>query len=315
MPSSRDKEQYIAITVDFCSGVLGSRSDSDYKTVFDGTLIIDSTIRKTFTREGIKFTFFVRADNQIKYHFDRVSYLFDYYRSFWLEVKHKGDEIGWHPHLYKLRGNTWTPQTDGPGVEGQLKNCFVELPMDVFFISCARLGEGMMSNYAVNTLDRMGLKVDSTALPGRIRNDAERRFDWRKAPLTPYHPSRFDYSSPGLPGGSLNLLEVPFTMATTMASYDTEPIKRYLDLSFDPSILGPGLKEAIKSSPYTIAVIHPAFILGAAGDHDLITPGEDTVKQNIANIMAAAKMVRRTPKFVRVRDIYDAIKGEGGGEK
>ena len=310
MSPEKIKRQYIAITVDFCNGVLGSRSQQSYDQVFDGTALIDGEVRKTFSKKGIKFTFFVRADYQVKYQFDHISSLFDKYRPFWMEVQQKGDEIGWHPHLYRLRGNIWTPQTDGPGVERQLKTCFVELPMDVFFISSARLGEGMMTNYSINTLDKIGLKADSTALPGRMRKDADRHFDWAKAPVTPYHPSRFDYSSPGLPGGNLDLLEIPFTMVTTMTSYDKEPLKRYLDLTFDPAVLGPGLKEAIKTSPYTVAVIHPSFILGDAGDHKLISAGVDTVKQNIANILAATDMVGRKPTFVRIRDIYDSIEGE-----
>jgi hypothetical protein len=311
MASARVDRQYIAITADFCSGILGSRGDHDYGPVYEGAIIIDKEVRRTFSKEGIKFTFFIRADNQIKYQFDRVSYLFDRYRSFWLDAQQKGDEIGWHPHLYKLRGNLWFPQVDGSGIERQLKNCYAELPMDAFFITSARLGEGMMTNHAVNVLDRIGIKTDSTALPGRARDDSERRFNWLKAPVTPYHPSRFDYASPGLPGGSLRLLEVPFTMVTTMAPYDTEPTKRYLDLSFDPSFLAPGMKEALKSSPYTVAVIHPSFVVGDAGEHDLISPGVDTVKQNIANIHAAANMIGRKPTFVRIKDIYSMIESEG----
>ncbi len=311
MPPETDRTQYIAITSDFCTGILGSREEREFTKVFEGTKRLEEGIRKSFAGEGINFTFFIRADNQVKYWYDRVSFLFDHYRSFWMEIQHKGDELAWHPHLYKLRGNTWIPQTDGPGVERQLKNSFIELPMDVFFIASARIGEGMMTNYAINTLDRMGIKADSTALPGRMRKDMERSFDWRKAPLAPYHPSRFDYSSPGLPGGSLELLEVPFTMVTTMAPYDKEPMKRYLDLSFDPSVLGPGLKEAIKSSPYTVAVVHPTFTLDDATDHELISPGIDTVKQNIANIVAATNMLGRKPKFVRIRDVYDKITGDG----
>jgi len=297
--------QYIAITSDFCSGVLGSRAQENYDIVYEGVQIIDGEIRKAFSRDGIRFTFFIRADNQVKYTFDRFNALFYRYRPFWLKVQQGGDEIGWHPHLYRLRGNLWTPQIDGPGVEWQLKNCFVELPMDEFSISSARIGEGMMTNYAINTLDRIGIKTDSTALPGRIRNDAERRFNWLKAPINPYHPSRFDYASPGMPGGNLTLLEVPFTMVTTMAPYDKEPLKRYLDLSIDPHLLAPGLKEALRSSLFTVAVIHPSFLLGETGDHELLSPGPDTVKQNIANILAAIGMINRKPKFVRIRDIYN----------
>jgi len=303
MPS--EDFQYVAITSDFCSGILSSRVQENYDLVYEGVQIIDREIRKAFSREGIRFTFFIRADNQVKANFDRINALFYRYRPFWLKVQQEGDEIGWHPHLYRLRGNLWMPQTDGPGVERQLKNCFVELPMDEFYIASARIGEGMMTNYAINTLDKIGIKADSTALPGRMRNDEERRFNWLKAPVHPYHPSRFDYASPGMPGGNLTLLEVPFTMVTTMAPYDKEPLKRYLDLSIDPTILGPGLKEALRSTPFTVAVIHPSFLLGETSDHELLSPGSDAVKQNIANLLAAINMIRRKPKFIRIRDIYD----------
>ncbi len=299
------RKQYIAITVDFCDGIITSRSESNYLHVYEGCKVISGPIREAFKAEKIPFTFFVRADNQVKFMFDRVSYLFDRYRPFWLEAKQRGDEIGWHPHLYRLRGSVWMPQTDGPGVERQLKSCYVELPMDVFNITSARIGEGMMTNYSINTLDKLGIKADCTALPGRVRNDADRKFNWSKAPAVPYHPSRFDYSSVGLPGGNLNLLEIPFTMVETKASYDTEPIRRYLDLTFSPSFLGPGLRDAIRRSPFTVAVIHPSFIQGAAGDNEFISPGPETVKQNIVNLIAAAQVIRREVEFVTIRQIRE----------
>jgi hypothetical protein len=186
--------------------------------------------------------------------------------------------------------------------------------MDVFFITSARVGEGRMTNYAINALDKVGIKIDSTALPGRKRHDLERSFDWLKAPFTPYHPSRFDYSSMGLPGGSLSLLEIPFTMVETQAPYDSTPLKRYLDLTFEPKFLGPGLKAALKASPYTVAVIHPSFMLGDTGDNQLVCPGASTVKQNVANIIAATRMIGRNPVFVRIRDIYDIIEKKDEGE-
>jgi hypothetical protein len=302
------RKQYIAVTVDFCDGIVtSSRADSDYAPVYEGCKAITGPIRDAFKKEKIKFTFFVRADHQIKFLFDRVSALFDRYRPLWLEVKQKGDEIGWHPHLYKLRGSVWMPQTDGPGVERQLKSCYVELPMDVFNITCARIGEGMMTNYSINTLDKLGIKADCTALPGRTRNDKDRKFNWSKAPAVPYHPSRFNYSSVGLPGGNLSLLEIPFTMVETQASYDEEPLKRYLDLTFSPEFIGPGLKDALKRSPFTVAVIHPSFILGGGGDSEIISPGIETVKQNIANIVAAARSIGRDPEFVCIRDILEQV--------
>ena len=313
MSPKDSKAQYIAITVDFCDGVLGPRSGDNYQLVVEGVKTIDKDIRDAFSDYEICFSFFIRADNQIKYRFDRVSYLFDKYRGFWLDVQGRGDEIGWHPHLYRLRGSVWLPQTDGPGVERQLKNCFVELPMDSFDIASARIGEGMMTNYAVNTLDRMGIKVDSTALPGRKRNDEERRFNWVKAPSNPYHPSRFDYASPGLPGGSLNLLEIPFTMVRTKAPYDAEPLERYIDLNFNPEILAPGLEAAISNHPFTVAVIHPSFIQGMGEDHELLSPGVDTVKRNIAGLVEAAVNLGRKPRFVRLRDIYNKVVKVGAG--
>ena len=310
MSPDTKNNQYIAITVDFCDGILTSRSSKNYDLVFEGCKLLHDEVRRAFKNEDICFTYFIRADNQIKYQFNRTSYLFDYYRDFWMEANQFGDEIGWHPHLYRLRGSVWLPQTDGAGVERQINSCYVELPMDVFFITSARVGEGRMTNYAINSLDKIGIKADSTALPGRVRNDNERSFNWSKTPTHPYNPSRFNYGALGLPGGRLNLLEIPFTMVETLAPYDLAPLKRYLDLTFEPSILGPGLKNAVKDSPFTVAVIHPSFILGGGAGNELISAGIDTVKQNIANVMAAVQVIGREPKFVRIRDIHEIYTGK-----
>ncbi len=305
MSPDAKNNQYIAVTVDFCDGILATRSGKNYERVFQGCQLLDEQIRKEFKNEEICFTFFIRADDQVKYQFDRSNYLFDFYRDFWMKASQVGDEIGWHPHLYRLRGSLWTPQIDAPGIERQIKGCYVELPMDTFFITSSRIGEGRMTNYAMNTLDKVGLKTDSTAMPGRVRNDSDRSFDWSKTPVHPYNPSRFGYGSLGMPGGSLNLLEIPFTMVETLTSYDKAPLRRYLDLTFNPDVLKPGLKNAIKQSRFIVAVIHPSFIVGGGDGNELILPGIDTVKRNIANILAEAADAGREPKFVRVRDIYE----------
>ena len=39
----------------------------------------------------------------------------------------------------------------------------------------------------------LGLKADSSCIPGRQRKDREKFFDWSKAKNCPYFPSDYDY--------------------------------------------------------------------------------------------------------------------------
>jgi hypothetical protein len=64
-----------------------------------------------------------------------------------------------------------------------------------------------------NSLDKLGIQIDFSAVPGNIswhRAGPDRVVvDWRRCPTVPYHPDRDDYQKKG--PNALRLLEVPIT--------------------------------------------------------------------------------------------------------
>ena len=49
----------------------------------------------------VPITWFVRADGQLESILGNAAYLLETYEKFWTNVKEAGDEVGWHPHLYR----------------------------------------------------------------------------------------------------------------------------------------------------------------------------------------------------------------------
>jgi hypothetical protein len=84
------------------------------------------------------------------------------------------------------------------------------------------MGWSYHNNSTLGRLDRLGIKVDLSALPGyrtygqspRLRS--ENQFDWYTSPRRPYRPSRADYRRPARDGeAAMGILEVPSFMANS----------------------------------------------------------------------------------------------------
>jgi hypothetical protein len=89
-------------------------------------------------------------------------------------------------------------------------------------LSSVRMGWSYHNNSTLERLDRLGIKVDLSALPGYRTYDAaprlrsENQFDWYMSPRKPYRPSRADYRRPARDGeASLGILEVPSFVASS----------------------------------------------------------------------------------------------------
>src|SRR5262249_29889442 len=151
----------------------------------------------------------------------------------------RGNELGWHPHLYEKRvdpsgDERYFPIRDEAAACEQIVSTFRAIGRAGLAFESVRIGEAWHASRAMCTLDTLGLRVDSTAIPGRSRNDDVLSFDWRPTPAQPYHPSRKDHRVPAAPGSeeSLAILEIPMTTVPIRADYDREPLARYLNLAF-----------------------------------------------------------------------------------
>jgi hypothetical protein len=143
-------------------------------------------------------------------------------------LEDSGDELGWHPHCWKRDSESGPWFQEIENVEWQLAmldGAHAELaPALAKPLSSVRMGWSYHNNSTLGRLDRLGVKVDLSALPGyrtygqtpRLRS--ENQFDWYISPRKPYRPARADYRRPARDGeAALGILEVPSFVARSRA--------------------------------------------------------------------------------------------------
>lgn len=283
----------LILTFDVCSNFDG---------IEDAASLILKELRgiKDSFGEEIKFTWFVRADNQLKTIYGDATYLLERYNSLWRDLKKDRDEIGWHPHIYYLDAGKWKLETLDDPLETKLIESH-EAITKYFDVSSARMGEGFHSTKSMSVLDKLGIKVDSTALPNRKRADSERFFDWIGTPEHPYHPSKNDYRIPGK--DELNILEVPMSTIRMKTSYDVTPLNRYVNLSFYNSLMNDGIKELVKTKDIIVTITHPYEVLSYSKGHSLLSFDINEAEKNLFNIIKACKEINRAYKFITMSDV------------
>lgn len=251
---------------------------------------------------ALKITWFVRVDDQIGHYYGDVAYLIDRYRDFWEDSVARGDEIALHVHLYRLNNRSWIQDNEPITIEDQLSRAFEAMAHRGFIPESSRIGDAFQSDVVMRCLDQLGLRVDSTAMPGRKRNDDDRRFNWEETTPFPYHPSRYDYSKSG--EHSLDILEIPMSMLKTKTSYDTIPIKRYLDLSFHNEVLDIGLKELMDSSEILVTMLHPSGLLNDIVNepHGLVAFKEEALVQNLESVFRYAALAGRSILPITIKE-------------
>jgi len=247
-----------------------------------------------------KFTWFVRVDNQLEYYHGDACYLLNCYNKIWRSRSTLGDEVAWHPHIYKFENGHWLHQNDEDAFEAALSRAHAQFTRFAGPPRSSRIGEAAFSNRIAKTLDDLGVDCDSTAMPGRERRDADRVLDWRGTPASPYFPSSQDYRRPGIP--SRKFLEVPMSMVKVMASYDHHPLLRYVDLSFHPRAMKEGLQESLSAMRVLVTMTHPSGVLPGIrrGGHGLISFDIDAYRSNLEFILWHCAQSHRAVEFVTI---------------
>ena len=159
-------------------------------------------------------TWLIRSDESIKFCTGDFASGYRSKRTLWRSLEARGHELGWHVHLWSF---------------DQRRGCFMFDPAPpwldqahaalaaCFSVRATRTGWDYGSAALFQTLDRLGVALDFSALPGYVvwhrvgREDV--KVDWLRCPATPYHPASDDYQRPG----TLRLLEVPVTQFTNSA--------------------------------------------------------------------------------------------------
>lgn len=322
------REIPVLVTIDVCDGAYepGSRRNR-FREVMNTLPAMRILLRKAIQERsnGLPLTWFVRADGQVSDLMGNSAALYNGWKKFWDESVEDGGEVGWHPHLYKRTGQAWLPIRDEKKMAIEAERIWGELTSSGWIPTSCRIGESVSSTELMNFLDTAGLHVESSALPGRIRDDGIRSFDWGETPMKPYHPAKADYRRPprqfgdgDRPGGEtpLKILEIPFTMAPVRAPYDSiEPGKpepsRYIDLSYDPSSIQAGLSRVLAGLQYLMVIIHPLQASGrSVPAGGLVQGGIDVTEKNIRGIIDQIEKIGRTPRFMTLTGFYSLLIGE-----
>ncbi len=246
----------------------------------------------TLLGEHIRFTLFLRCDDQIRDLFGHSLALYENHKEIFKPLIAAGNEIGWHPHLYHRNADGYQPIREENLACDQLERVWGEIQKSELSLSSVRLGEAWHSGKTMRLLDDFRFLVDSTALPGRRRKDSQLEFDWTGTPNHPYHPSVTDPRFPD-PAATLSILEVPMTTASILTSYDAKPLRRYLNPTFHAPLFAQALDAVIPamdtaSSHTLVLTFHPSELLPEKPD-GLCSHDWGTFSTNITRLIESIR--------------------------
>jgi len=310
------KELPVLITLDVCDGSFdqGERKPRfrDLMETLPGMRDLIGEVISARKVKGLPVTWFIRADMQVKENTGNAMGLFLGWRDFWDGVRASGSECAWHPHLYKRHGHKWTTIREPGRLKAEADKIRHEMSGEEWKPTTCRIGESVGSNELMGFLDSIGILADSSALPGRKRDDGLRWFDWSGTPTDPYRPARGDYRRPSRARGagdraegeeSLSILEIPFTMAGIRAPYDkveaSGTVRRYMDLSFAPELLEKAVSRIVHNVDYLMLVVHPLQAVGReVPGGGLVVGGMDILRRNLLGVLNSVTAANRTLRLM-----------------
>jgi hypothetical protein len=252
----------------------------------------------------VPVTWFIRCDDSVAVSLGEASGLLQSLDSFILRRTAKGDEFGLHPHLYRFGQGKWVSETDPDKQKEQIERA--AMAWKSYFGSAPRLsrmGEAVMNNTIANTLDELGIEIDSSALASRKRFDNGFQFDWTSTPSSPYHPSMEDYRQPVTASEPAHrFIEIPFTMLPITGPHDKKPIKRYCNLAFKPDLIQNAMRTISKPESI-VAVVHPHELLSSDHQHPLIAHDPNSLEENIQNLRSIFGNLDFTLLSAYLRDV------------
>ena len=250
----------------------------------------------------IPLSWFVRIDNQIQEIFGDYDWILQKYSKFWDEQLAKKNEIHWHAHIYQMINNQWSFPNNDEVFIGYIEEIFNFIKKNNYNFNCIRIGEAYMNNNIMNALKKIGLKADSSSIPGRRRDDKEKKFDWSNSPNKPYFPSKNDYQT----SSEVNddFVEIPMNTISTKCSYDKSHLLRYANLAFKNEVVKDGLRDYIKRNDLLVTVSHPyEFFNNFNNNTELMQNDLSSLEININSILEICKELDKKVNFISVNKI------------
>jgi len=234
----------------------------------------------------IPITWFIRCDDSVAATTGDVAGLLQSLDSFIKRRTVLGDEFGLHPHLYCINEGKWGSETNHDNQQVQVERA-AEAWKKYFGSGpkLSRIGEALMNNTLAKCLSKLGVEIDSSALPDRKRFDSGFQFDWIGTPTLPYVPSEEDYRRPANnEEAAHSFIEMPFTMLPIMAIHDKAPINRYCNFAFRPNLMKNAMR-LINRPRMIVAVVHPHELIHGNHNHPIIAHNPTSLENNIFSLI------------------------------
>lgn len=284
----------VAITVDVEGAWIShpqEQCDFDPEPVLKAVRFLEQELAKVessfLTR--IPVTWFVRCDDSVSHAMGNPEGLLLAMDGFVNSRLDAGDKFGLHVHFYAQdQHRVWGTELR-PGKQREILERAIEAWSRYFRSNPAlsRMGEGFMTGEIAAAIDAAEIKIDATALPGRVRLDSGFHIDWQGTPEHPYLPSKQDHrKAASKQSDAYGFTEAPFSMLSVNAPYDSVPLARYFNLAFRTDSLKGGLRKFKSAAGGIIATLHPHEVAMGEERHPLIEKSEGAVLLNLQNLAA-----------------------------
>jgi len=153
----------------------------------------------------LKITWCVRSDLQMKEIYGDCAWPYTEFRDLWQSLAERGDEIAWHPHLWRWSDehHCWYQEIeDDDWIRDCLQQGYVALSSRMGRAPVtSRVGWEFHNDTTMQAIAELGVKVDFSAIPGRFTPGSADHsgsifncyVDWRNTPEKAYMPSASDY--------------------------------------------------------------------------------------------------------------------------
>ena len=261
------------------------------------------------TLGNIPISWFVRADGQLESILGSATYLLERYASLWTTVRSAGHELAWHPHLYRqLKPEDEATLIAHPNEASEELDRLWGTVRTVLPATSFRNGEGWHSPETYATIERLGFRCDSTAIPGR-KGAAGHPMNWEGVPNQPYFPSPTDMRKAGR---ERSLLELPMNTWMVKALHDTAPRLRYINPAVHSKIFANALRNWENTrtfSPSTlhiwVMIFHPDEVSPAQGEDGLYSRSTSDLSANLACFLENLQRAGQEVEWVTVAQAAD----------
>jgi len=280
------KKHLLCLTVDTDPDGLSGRVTNRRTLKWDGLdhlQQLPEDLADFATLGRVPITWFVRADGQLESILGTPAYLLEKYDDFWTKVRTAGDELGWHPHLYRQARPDDPAQLIIDPIEAQAELERLWNKMNTTFHPTAfRNGEGWHTPETYATVERLGFLCDSTAIPGRAGGFGH-PMNWQGAPNQPYFPLSDDLCMPRI---------------------------RYMNPAVHPRLFANALKNwenactALPADLYIwVMIFHPDEVLETQADDALYSRSAQALCSNLVSITESLQRMGHHFEWATVSDV------------